>query len=204
MRRVKIAMTCVSLLLAIMTLGYGVYAALQTKFKVESQINFVAVDVLVEVTKVNVYQANLQSETITRQSLIKSVTSGFYEGGFSEFGGQTDVSVDLGKLSFNAENEIMPYLIFEVYYTNHGENGIVVSLNKTNSILPSNVTYNNGVSATTTTIDGATVGNLVSTTEPGSAITNANNRAFIMILQLSDTMEAVSGSARLDVVFSKQ
>lgn len=204
MRRVKIAMTCVSLALAIMTLSYGVYAALQTKFKVESQINFTAVDVLVEVTKVNVYQGNLQSNVITRQNSLKSVTSGFYEGGFNEYGGQSDLSVELGTLSFNATDSIMPYLIFEVYYTNHGENALKISLNKSNSVLPSNVVYNDGESETSTTIDGSTVGNLVSTTDPLTATTNANNRAFILILKLENDRVEVSGVANLDVVFNKK
>lgn len=215
-RRIKIGMTLVSLLLSIVTLSYGVYAAVQSKFKMTSEVSFTSVEVLVEVTEIKVYQADLENGFVTKQAEpLVDKTSGFYDQEFDPTGENTDLSsVDLGSLTFNdtAASKVREFLVFEIYFKNYSENTVNAALNPKNSTtnastLPNSVDFvsNTGASVSTvsTTLDAGAVGTPLATTKPSSTA-NSANQALVVIIHLTSLNNAlVDSSMKINIVFTK-
>lgn len=208
-RRFKIITTFCSMILAVVTLSYGVYAALQTSYNVTSQMSFTPVNVLVEVTGVKVYQGDLVSNVVTKQqTAVKNVTSGFYSEAFNPAKENENPTVELGGLTFNdtANKVIRRYLVFEVYYKNYSENAVNVTVEAL--ALPTNVEFRShaGASVTTfsTTLSAATGVTTPSATQTPTSTANAADKAFVIILYLTDiTQKFTDQTLSLGVIFSK-
>lgn len=210
-------LTLFSLVLVIATLSYGVYAAIQSQYKVTSQMSFTPVDVLVEVTGIKVYQADLVDNVVTKQTNpIKNIASGFYTSTFNPTSENiTAPTVNLDKISFNDETNkvVRRYLVFEIYYKNYSENIVSASLNATNavqnpSVLPTNVVLksNAGEDVTTfsTTLASATGVTTPSETTAPTSTANASNQALVIILYLDDLEQRIdSQDLSLNVMFTK-